>query len=48
MEALLNDQSVFLLHPFLHSGTSLSDMERFVAFVLSNFSTIVIFSSLGW
>jgi hypothetical protein len=45
---LLLDEYLFLLHPLLHPGKSISDMERFAAFVLGNFSTIVIFSSLGW
>jgi hypothetical protein len=48
MEAALLDECLFLFSPFLLSGRSLSDMERLIAFVLSNFSTIVIFSSLGW
>ncbi|KIW08722.1 uncharacterized protein PV09_00665 [Verruconis gallopava] len=46
---LRRDESLLLLHPLLPpSGTRLSEMERFIAFVLSNFSTIAIFSALGW
>jgi len=48
MEAASHDDYLFLLQPFLHSGRSVSEMDRFVAFVLSNFSTIVILSSLAW
>jgi hypothetical protein len=40
------DEYLLLMHPLLSKHST--DMERALAFALSNFSTIVIFSSLGW
>lgn len=48
MEGASLDEYLFLLQHFPHSGRAVSEMDRFVAFVLANFSTIVILTSLGW
>jgi hypothetical protein len=51
MDAMSSEEYLFLLAaPFLrrqHSKPT-TEMERFVAFVLSRFSTLVIVSALAW